>query len=158
MKRILAVLMTLVLLASFAACGKQVANNDTITSTTTEPENGVTQVDSEKASAAYAAFLGQFPAFSTEMYGSLYAEDINGDGYPEIIARPGVYVEEGVWGGAAQFMLTYTDKGGLSVIYPEAHSSMGVNFRVSGDNCLYYTDDGHNFGTYSYHSGYPAQS
>jgi hypothetical protein len=53
-----------------------------------------------------------------------------------------------------QFMATYTDKGGLSVIYPNAHSSMGVTFRVSEDNCLYYTDDGHNVGTSYYHSGF----
>ena len=154
MKRSLAIMMTLVILASFAACGKQVANNDTTTSTVTEEETDAPQVDAEKASAVYAAFLGQFPAISSEMYGSLYVTDLNADGYSEIIARPAVLQDGELYDGAMQFMATYTDKGGLSVIYPNAHSSMGVTFRVSEDNCLYYTDDGHNVGTSYYHSGF----
>lgn len=155
MKRFLVLMMTLVLFAVFAACGKQPMNdNNTTKAVTTEVDDETPKVDSESVSAIYAAFLGQFPAFSTEMYGSLYVEDINGDSYPEIVARPTVLVDGELLTGAAQFMLTYTDKGGLSVVYPEAHSSMGVNFRVSKDNCLYYTDDGHNGGTFPYHSGY----
>ena len=154
MKRILAVLMTLVLLTSFAACGKQAVSDDTTTSMAAESETSATQADTEKASAVYAAFLGQFPAISSELSGSLYVADINADGYPEIIARPAVMEYGELYDGAMQFMATYTDKGGLSVIYPVAHSSMGVHFRVSEDNCLYYTDDGHNMSTSYYHSGF----
>ena len=151
MKRLLAVMMTVVLLAGLAACGQPALTDNT---KSPQPETEAQTDASQKASAVYAAFLGQYPAISSEMSGSLYVADINADGYPEIIARPAVLDDGELYDGAMQFMATYTEQGGLSVIYPDAHSSMGVTFRVSEDNCLYYTDDGHNVGTASYHSGF----
>lgn len=155
MKRVSTIVLAIVLIAGFAACGKQPVNgNTTTTAVTTEAADETPKVDAENVSAIYAAFLGQFPAISSEMSGSLYVTDINADGYPEIIARPAVLQDGELYDGAMQFMATYTDKGGLSVIYPNAHSSMGVTFRISEDNCMYYTDDGHNVGTSYYHSGF----
>lgn len=156
MKRMTVLLTAFAVVFVIAACGRQTADAPTEAPAVpvTEPETGAQPAQPEGAAAVYAAFLGQYEGFS-EMEGSLYVQDVNGDGYPEIFARPAMRDADGeLYDGAAQFMATYTDQGGLSVIYPNAHSSMGVHFRASADNCLYYTDDGHNVGTSAHHVGF----
>ncbi|MCR5484824.1 MAG: hypothetical protein K6F09_04455 [Clostridiales bacterium] len=169
MKKTLLKIFTLALsvltVLSFASCGKESeaassTEPETVTEakvederTTTEKKVEVQPAMPEKAAAAYSAFLGRFDGFATTG-GSVYASDINADGYPEIIAKT-AYLDEGeLRESPEQFFVTYTDKAGLSVIYPHPHSSEGVHFRISDDNCIYYTDDGHDNGTAAFHSGY----
>lgn len=146
-KRALCLILALLFVCACAACGRGAdsAEADTTAADTTAAEettHTASQADLEKASAVYAAFLGQNAPLETA-----YAADLNGDGYPELIGGKAEELMQ-------QFSLTYTDKGGLCVQYPNAYSGLGVRFFVSDDNCFYYRDDGHTTGTAEYHSAF----
>ncbi len=140
-KSIFCLILAVLLVVSFAACGKGGRQAETASTAAAEQTADAPKADFEKASAAYAAFLGQYDAIETA-----YVADLNGDGYPELIGGKA----EGLM---QQFSLTYTDKAGLCVQYPEAYSGLGVQFFVSEDS-FYYRDDGHTNGTANYHSAF----
>ena len=143
MKRITAVFAALLMLTAFAACGQQkneTKNQNPNPTPTTKTETLTPQADWKKASPVYAAFLAQFDGFE-----SACAADLNGDGYPEVIATTNDYL---------LFALTYTEKGGLSVLYPKYISPVGIHLFVSEDNGFYYRVDGHTTGTAHEHAAY----
>lgn len=141
MKKVIVLFLGLCIVLSLTSCTKKQGALVVNTVQTTAVSATDQKEMDDNVAAVYAAFLAQYDG-----YEFAYAADINADGYPEVIAKP-----ENL---AQQFVLTYTEKGGLSVLQPNAYSSMGVHFYVSNENCLYYTDDGHTTGTASYHAGY----
>ena len=110
-----------------------------ITETTTEEETTYTASAETvaKAKEAYKAEIAKY-----ELVNESYSADINGDGIPEVFCRT-----EGPW---EEFMMTYTEKGGLSVVLAERHSSVHPEIYISEDNMVYSYDEGHNGGTAFY--------
>ncbi len=110
-----------------------------ITETTTEEETTYTASAETvaKAKEAYKAEIAKY-----ELVNESYSADINGDGIPEVFCRT-----EGPW---EEFMMTYTEKGGLSVVFAERHSSIHPEIYISEDNMVYSYDEGHNIGTAFY--------
>lgn len=94
-----------------------------------------------KAKEAYKKEIARY-----ELVNEAYVTDINGDNIPEVFCRT-----EGVW---EEFMMTYTEKSGLSVVKAERHSSVHPEIYISEDNLVYSYDEGHNGGTAFYRSAY----
>jgi len=115
-----------------------------VTEEVTEAEE-TTYVASEEiiaeAMSAYEKELSKYDSFT-----DAYVTDINGDEIPEVFCRTA-----GIW---EEFMMTYTEKGGLSVVLAERHSSMHPEIYISEDNMVYTVDEGHNLGTAFYRSAH----
>lgn len=122
---------------------KQAEEVQTTTAQTQDTDNKTPagQVSDElvkEAMKAYEKDLSQ-----NEGLKAVYVVDINKDGIPEVIYQTAYAIE--------QFVITYTEKSGLSKLALAGHSSTPTEIFISEDNCFYSRDDGHNQGTAFYH-------
>lgn len=143
MKKIIALFTAIFLCLTLFACQKNDNNNTPLDTALSDDAIAPSDETIERAKKAYAAYISSFIIDKNEeikeAISDAYVADIDNNGIPEVIFS---------YYFSSTSILSYSEKNGMSIVYPVTHSSTPAEIFLSdAASAIYYIDCGHNHGS-----------